>query len=63
MGYVARLSRQVRWYVSSLMGDNHYQRYLMHRRRDHPGEPALSEAQYWRMRYRQTEADPGTRCC
>jgi uncharacterized short protein YbdD (DUF466 family) len=34
------------------MGDNHYQRYATHRRRDHPGEPVLSEAQYWRMRHR-----------
>jgi uncharacterized short protein YbdD (DUF466 family) len=45
------------------MGDNHYQRYLIHRRRDHPGEPSLSEAQYWRMRHKQTETNPGARCC
>jgi hypothetical protein len=45
------------------MGDNHYQRYLTHRRRDHPGEPVLSEAQYWRVRHRQTETSPGARCC
>jgi len=45
------------------MGDNHYQRYLTHRRRDHPGEPVLSEAQYWRVRHRQTEISPGARCC
>jgi uncharacterized short protein YbdD (DUF466 family) len=45
------------------MGDNHYQRYLIHRRRDHPGEPALSEAQYWRTRHRQTETNPGANCC
>jgi uncharacterized short protein YbdD (DUF466 family) len=45
------------------MGDNHYQRYLTHRRRDRPGEPVLSEAQYWRMRHRQTETNPGARCC
>jgi uncharacterized short protein YbdD (DUF466 family) len=45
------------------MGDNHYQRYLTHRRRDHPGEPVLSEAQYWRLRHRQTETNPGARCC
>lgn len=63
MERVARLGRQARWYVSSLMGDNHYQRYLTHRRRDHPGEPVLSEAQYWRVRHRQTETSPGARCC
>jgi len=63
MERVARLGHQARWYVSSLMGDNHYQRYLTHRRRDHPGEPVLSEAQYWRVRHRQTEISPGARCC
>jgi uncharacterized short protein YbdD (DUF466 family) len=45
------------------MGDNHYQRYLTHRRRDHPGKPVLSEAQYWRMRHQHTETNPGARCC
>ena len=63
MEHLVRLGRQARWYVSSLMGDNHYQRYLTHRRRDHPGEPVISEAQYWRMRHRQTETNPGARCC
>jgi len=63
MERVARLGRQARWYVSSLMGDNHYQRYLTHRRRDHPGKPVLSEAQYWRMRHQHTETNPGARCC
>ena len=63
MGRAGRLARQISWYVSSLMGDNHYQRYLTHRRRDHPGEPVLSEAQYWRMRHKQTETNPEARCC
>ena len=63
MGHAGRFARQVRWYVGSLMGDNHYQRYLTHRRRDHPDEPVLTEAQYWRMRHRQTETNPGARCC
>jgi len=63
MGHAGRLARQIQWYVSSLMGDNHYQRYLTHRRRDHPGAPVLSEAQYWRMRHQHTETNPGARCC
>ena len=63
MGHAGKLARQVRWFVSSLMGDNHYQRYVTHRRRDHPGEPVISEAQYWRMRHRQAETNPGARCC
>jgi uncharacterized short protein YbdD (DUF466 family) len=45
------------------MGDNHYRRYLAHRGRTHPGEPVLSEAQYWRERHRQADHTPGARCC
>jgi uncharacterized short protein YbdD (DUF466 family) len=60
---VGRLAGQIRWYVSSLMGDNHYRRYLAHRGRTHPGEPVLSEAQYWRERHRQADRTPGARCC
>lgn len=44
------------------MGDNHYRRYVEHRRR-HPGEPVLSESDYWRMRHRQADENPGVRCC
>ena len=56
-------ARQVRWYVASLMGDNHYQRYLDSRRRTHPGEPVVSESEYWRMRHQLTESNPASRCC
>ena len=36
-----RSARQIRWYWASLMGDNHYRRYVEHRGRTHPGEPVL----------------------
>ncbi len=45
------------------MGDNHYQRYAAHCRRVHPGEPVISESEYWRMRHRASDTDPGSRCC
>ncbi|BBY56977.1 YbdD/YjiX family protein [Mycolicibacterium sarraceniae] len=45
------------------MGDSHYRRYVEHRERTRPGEAVLSEAQYWRMRHGQQDANPGTRCC
>jgi uncharacterized short protein YbdD (DUF466 family) len=61
MGRLATLSRQIGWYVSSLMGDNHYQRYVAHRARTHPGAPVMSERDYWRMRYRTSDVEP--RCC
>jgi len=63
MGRVSRVTRQVRWYVGALMGDSHYRRYLEHHGRTHPGAPALSEADYWRMRHRATEAGSNPRCC
>jgi uncharacterized short protein YbdD (DUF466 family) len=45
------------------MGDNHYDRYLAHRRRRHPDEPLLSEKDYWKQRHRAAEANPQGRCC
>ena len=63
MGRLTRFGRQIRWYIGALMGDNHYQRYLAHRSRAHPGQAVLSESEYWRRRHRQAGADPGARCC
>lgn len=63
MGRATETARQISWYFSSLMGDNHYQRYLVHRARTHPGEPVYSEREYWRMRHAASEANPGARCC
>jgi len=45
------------------MGDNHYDRYLAHRRRHHPGEPVLSERDYWKQRHRAADLNPQGRCC
>jgi uncharacterized short protein YbdD (DUF466 family) len=55
-----RIARAISWYWGTVMGDTHYRRYLDYRRRTHPGEPVLSERDYWRERY---HADPGARCC
>ncbi len=63
MGRLTAVGRQIGWYVGTLMGDSHYRSYVSHRARAHPGEPVMSEAEYWRMRHRASEADPGARCC
>lgn len=63
MGRLSRIFRSLGWYVGSLMGDNHYRRYVAHRRHSHPDEPVLTEAQYWRMRHKMTESNPTARCC
>jgi uncharacterized short protein YbdD (DUF466 family) len=63
MGRVTEITRQIGWYVSSLMGDNHYERYVQHRLRTHPGEQVMSERDYWRMRHAAADTNPGARCC
>jgi uncharacterized short protein YbdD (DUF466 family) len=63
MGRAGQITRQIRWYWGTLMGDTHYQRYVEHCHRVHPGEPVLTEREYWKMRHAATEANPGARCC
>lgn len=55
--------RAVSWYWKTLMGDNHYQRYVEHHERVHPGEPVMSESAYWRHRHAEADANPSARCC
>ena len=63
MGRIGQVAHQIGWYVGSLMGDNHYARYVQHRRRTHPGDPVLSESDYWKMRHRTADHNPQGRCC
>jgi uncharacterized short protein YbdD (DUF466 family) len=63
MGRAAEIAHQITWYWGTLMGDNHYRRYVEHRSRMHPGEPVVSERDYWRMRHDATENNPNPRCC
>ncbi|MGE2835524.1 YbdD/YjiX family protein [Mycobacterium sp. SMC-4] len=51
------------WYWKTLMGDNHYQRYVEHHERVHPGAPVMSERAYWRHRHAEADANPSARCC
>lgn len=63
MGRAAAIIRQIGWYLASLMGDNHYRRYVEHLARLHPGAPVPTEREYWRMRHAATETNPQSRCC
>ena len=58
---IIRALKAVRWYVGSVMGDNHYQRYVEHRRATHPDEPVMTEREYWRARH--DGATVTARCC
>ncbi|SIR74810.1 YbdD/YjiX family protein [Williamsia sterculiae] len=53
----------VRWYVGSVMGDGDYGHYVAHQAAAHPGEPPMSERQYWRTRWDHQDRNPQGRCC
>jgi uncharacterized short protein YbdD (DUF466 family) len=51
------------WYACEVLGENAYDHYLAHQRRDHPGEPVLSRREFECRRLDQLEVRPGQRCC
>lgn len=53
----------VKWYIASMMGDNHYERYLRHHAVAHPGEAPMTKREYWRTRTDAQDRNPGARCC
>lgn len=55
--------RFARWYVASIMGDNHYEQYVARMRRDHPDCPVPTEKEYWRARMDAQDTNPQNRCC
>lgn len=60
---VARGARAAWWFLTSLMGDTAYRTYLEHHRATHPGVEPLTEREFWRRRYADQDANPGSRCC
>lgn len=57
------IARNVWWYMGELVGDHDYEKYVAHMQANHPGCEIPSKKQFWRDRYRDQEANPGTRCC
>ena len=53
----------VRWYLREVSGESAYDRYVEHRRREHPGEPVMSRRDFERRRQDAREARPQARCC
>ncbi|WP_306304948.1 YbdD/YjiX family protein [Gordonia effusa] len=60
MRRIGTVARAIAAYIRDVMGDNDYQRYVALRRRTHPGEPMMTEREYWRVRH---DAPPTARCC
>ena len=59
----ATLYSGVRWYLREVSGESAYDRYVEHRRREHPGEPVMSRRDFERRRQDAREARPQARCC
>lgn len=57
------IARNVWWYMGELVGDHDYEKYVAHMQANHPGCEIPSKKQFWRDRYRDQDANPGTRCC
>jgi uncharacterized short protein YbdD (DUF466 family) len=53
----------VRWYLREVSGESAYDRYVEHRRREHPDLPVWSRRDYERRRQDAREENPRARCC
>ncbi|MGU3431837.1 YbdD/YjiX family protein [Actinomycetes bacterium M1A6_2h] len=63
MTTLARAARGAVWWITSVMGDHDYERFVAHHRRVHPGADVPTEREYWRRRHADADANPGARCC
>jgi uncharacterized short protein YbdD (DUF466 family) len=67
MSTVAETSRRawraLSWYVTGVLGESDYERYVSHLRRHHPDTRVPSVAEYWQERHAEQDANPGARCC
>jgi len=59
--HIGRGLRGVRWYVTTLLGDHDYERYVAQLARDHPDLAPESLREYWRSRHAGAGAQ--ARCC
>ncbi len=50
-------------YLHELTGEGAYAAYVAHAGRAHPGAAVLTEREFWRERYADEDAHPGSRCC
>jgi uncharacterized short protein YbdD (DUF466 family) len=58
-----RVFAGIRWYLREVSGESAYDRYLMHARSEHPGQPVLSRRAFERRRQDARESRPQARCC
>ncbi|MEV0949930.1 YbdD/YjiX family protein [Promicromonospora sp. NPDC050249] len=63
LAVVRRGWRALAWYVTGVLGESDYPRYVAHLRRVHPEAAVPTAREYWRDRYAAQDANPGARCC
>jgi uncharacterized short protein YbdD (DUF466 family) len=63
LAVVRRGWRALAWYVTGVLGESDYARYVAHLRRAHPDRTVPTVREYWRDRYAAQDANPGARCC
>jgi uncharacterized short protein YbdD (DUF466 family) len=49
-------------YLKEISGENAYDRYLAVHASTHPGKPAMSRGEFYRVRQDEKYANPGSRC-
>jgi uncharacterized short protein YbdD (DUF466 family) len=61
LGPRLRAAAREGWQVlRGVVGERAYENYLAHHTATHPGEPALSEREFWRQ---LGDREPPARCC
>jgi uncharacterized short protein YbdD (DUF466 family) len=63
LAVVRRGWRALAWYVTGVLGESDYPRYVAHLRRVHPDAAVPTVREYWRERYADQDATPAARCC
>lgn len=51
------------WYVKGLLGEDAYEKYLVHQAAVHPTGEVMSEREFWRDKTDRQDANPQGRCC
>jgi len=49
--------------IREFSGERAYEIYLEHQRREHPGEPVLTEREFWRRHIDARDSAPRVGCC
>ena len=62
-GQVVRAASSARTFLRGVMGADAYERYVQHHERVHPGEPVLTEREFWRQKADDEDRNPSARCC